>query len=69
MPSHSQRQHTGRRKISPKIKHYKKARPTPSAPPELNAMLGYGTSSSFPLFITGIVSPIKKLFGSKNREK
>ncbi len=71
MPSYSRshRQSASRKKIGPKSQNRKKAQRTPSAPPELNAMLGYGTSSSFPLFMAGIVSLIKKLFGGKNREK
>jgi hypothetical protein len=38
---------------------------TPQAPDELNAMLGYGTQSSFPLFMAGLVSLIKKAFGCR----
>lgn len=74
MPSHSRsrRHHTSRKKIGLRIQDRKKTQPTPStpwAPAELDAMLGYGTSSSFPLFTTGIVSRFKKFFGGKKRAK
>ncbi len=39
----------------------------PQAPTELDATLGYGTSSSFPLFTRGVVSLVKKLFSRKVR--
>jgi hypothetical protein len=42
-----------------------KVQPHPQAPAELDAMLGYGTSSSFPLFTSGIVSLVKKIFRRK----
>lgn len=47
--------------------HQNKQMPTtPRAPDELNAMLGYGTSSSFPLFMSGVTRRIKEIFGHKN---
>jgi hypothetical protein len=68
MPSYSRsrRRHASRRKM---IKYRKKPQSTPYAPPELDAMLGYGTSNSFPLFMAGIVSLVKRLFGGKKHKK
>lgn len=55
--------HTSKKTRNKRVSRRKKqvpsapsSQPTPQAPAELNAMLGYGTSSSFPLFIAGIVS-------------
>lgn len=71
MPSHSQ-SHAGRsnrKRTTPKMQHQnKKAQPVPRAPAELDAILGYGTSSSFPLFMAGIVPGVKKIFSRKKRK-
>ena len=74
MPSHSR--HSRHKATIPKAlrkgqkpspsRRNKKTTPIPQAPGELNAILGYGTSSSFPLFTTGITAGIKKIFGHKN---
>ncbi|BCL82514.1 hypothetical protein ccbrp13_49790 [Ktedonobacteria bacterium brp13] len=68
MPSYSRsrRRHASRGKM---IQYRKKSQSTPYAPPELDAMLGYGTSYSFPLFMAGIVSLVKRLFGGKKHKK
>ena len=68
MPSHSRsrRRHASRGKM---IQDRKKPQSTPYAPLELDAMLGYGTSYSFPLFMAGIVSLVKRLFGGKKHKK
>jgi hypothetical protein len=73
MPSHS-RHHKHQASI-PKALRWNRRTPSekkpkqslPQAPGELNAILGYGTSSSFPSFTAGIASYVRKLFGRNGR--
>lgn len=69
MPSHSH-SHSRRKAKTQKMlrrnkKMSKKVQHPPQAPGELDAMLGYGTSSSFPLFTAGVASRVKNIFGRK----
>jgi hypothetical protein len=65
--SHSRRQRSHEKRANPKMQsRNEKVQPPPQAPTELGATFGYGTDSSFPLFTSGIVSLIKKIF---RREK
>jgi hypothetical protein len=66
MSSHSRSKTRSATRKKTSMKTYRRKKRTlsyqqrPFAPAELDAMLGYGTSSSFPLFMTGLVSMIKK---------
>lgn len=75
MSSHAR--HSRHKTNIPKaLRHGEKKRPSshrknetlslPQAPAELNAILGYGTSASFPLFTAGVTTRIRKAFGRKN---
>jgi hypothetical protein len=73
MPSHAR--HSKRKRNIPKNLHWRKNASThnktkqspPQAPPELDAILGYGTQYSFPFFTRGVVSRVKNLFGHKTQ--
>lgn len=68
MPSHSSarsRRSNRKSSIPRMLRRNKKIQPPPQAPAELDAILGYGASSSFPLFTKGVASRIKKLFARK----
>lgn len=73
MSSHSRSKTRHAQKKTMKRKHSQQkqealtfsAQQTPFAPPELDAILGYGTSRSYPLFMAGIASMIKKAFGHR----
>jgi len=66
MPSHSQlrRQRSHEKGVDPKMQSSRneKVQPPSQAPTELGATFGYGTDSSFPLFTSGVVSLVKKIF-------
>ena len=64
MSSHSQSKTRHAHKKMMK-RTYSQHQPTPFAPPELDAILGYGTSRSYPLFMAGIASMIRKAFGHR----
>lgn len=70
MQSHSRvhSRHAGRKAITPQIlRRNKKDQPGSLTQRELDAVFGYGTSSSLPFFLAGVVSGIKRIFGIEKR--
>lgn len=72
MPKRSRSHHRAisRKRIGFQSQDHTKPQSTPSvpwAPAELDAMLGYRTSSSFPFFMAGVVSRCKKLLFKRER--